>query len=438
MPQKVAYIYVDPFLESAPDASFWAADIEHIYSDFGDRAALGELRQSIQSGLVHTLVIRKISEIGDSCVEISKILSELQKTGVSLQILDQNNPLSLADATIAQVLELFDHVTSDHQQRRLQHGHAKNRLAALPPPGRAPFGYRRGKDRYAIDRAAAGIIKDFFENFLLYGSLRGAVRFVEQKHHKKISVSTGRNWLTNPVYRGDLAYKTGDIILNTHPALVSREEAAQVDRLLRRNRTLSPKTASAARSLAGLVQCDQCQSKMTITSTRSRHTKNAGYLYLRPSACGRVANPGHACPLVHYDEILEQVIQRICHDLPQRVSQTKLPNVEQIKNQFQQQIHEQENLLLEITDLCDRGIFDPTTAQMRSYQIRVQMGVLQNKLSQLPPASLSMISRSVSIPEFWRDLSEAERRFYFREFLKMIVIQYNGSTWFVKHLDFVF
>jgi len=438
MPKKVAYSYVDPLLELAPDASFWDADIEQVYSDYGDRTALEALVRSIRSGLVGTVVVRKISELGNSLAEIAKTLSDIQAANVSLQVLDQNHTLSLAGANVTQIVELFDDVASERHRQRVQHGHARNRIAALPPPGRAPFGYRRGKDRYTIDRAAASIIKDFFENFLLYGSLRGAVRFIEQKHHKKISVSTGRNWLTNPAYRGDLAYKTGDIILNTHPALVSREEAAQVDRLLRRNRTLPPTTASAARSLAGLVKCHQCQSKMTITSTRPRHAKHAGYLYLRPAACGKIANVGHACPLVHYDDILEQVIQRICHDLPQRVSQTKLPNVEQIKTQFQAQIDEQENRLIEISDLCDRGILDSTTAQMRAYQIRVQMGILQNKLSQLPPASLSMISRSVSIPEFWRDLSEAERRFYFREFLKMIALQYTESTWFVEHLEFVF
>ena len=109
-------------------------------------------------------------------------------------------------------------------------------------------------------------MKDFFEYFLLYGSLRGAVRYLAQKYGKKISVTTGRRWLTNPVYRGDTAYLNGDTISNTHVAIVSREEAAQVDRLLRRNRRLPPRSASAPRSLAGLVVCSECQSSMSVVS----------------------------------------------------------------------------------------------------------------------------------------------------------------------------
>ena len=77
------------------------------------------------------------------------------------------------------------------------------------------------------------------------------MRYLEQKYAKKISVSTGRRWLTNPVYRGDLEYQNGEVIRNTHIPIISREEAAQTDRLLRRNRRLSRRTASAPHSLAG-------------------------------------------------------------------------------------------------------------------------------------------------------------------------------------------
>jgi hypothetical protein len=70
----------------------------------------------------------------------------------------------------------------------------------------------------------------------------------------------GHNWLRNPYLRGDLAHQSVSeqetkIIRNTHTPIINREEAAQVDRLLRRNKSLPPRTASAPRSLAGLVTC---------------------------------------------------------------------------------------------------------------------------------------------------------------------------------------
>jgi hypothetical protein len=109
-----------------------------------------------------------------------------------------------------------------------------------------------------LDRAAAPVVKDFFEQFLLYGSVRGAVRYLAKTYRKRIAVSTGRRWLTHPVYRGDLLYQDGRVLRDTHTPILGREEAAQVDRLLRRNRRLPPRTASAPaiaggpRSLSGM------------------------------------------------------------------------------------------------------------------------------------------------------------------------------------------
>ena len=148
-------------------------------------------------------------------------------------------------------LRLLQEIQENQRSRRIRQGHARNRLRAHPPPGKAPYGYRRGKERYIIDRTTAPVVKEFFERFLLFGSLRGAVRYLEKKYAKKISVSTGRRWLTNPVYRGDLEYQNGEVIRNTHIPIISREEAAQTDRLLRRNRRLPRRTASAPHSLAG-------------------------------------------------------------------------------------------------------------------------------------------------------------------------------------------
>lgn len=442
MTQTVAYIYHDPILESVTEPIDWEIDVQNLYVDLGDRQALGQLMQLVNQGAIHTLLIRQIRDLGDSIDSILHVLNQLEHAKVALRVMQGDLPKG-TDPNWIQQLQWLQELNQDQHRQAIQKGHARNRLAALPPPGRAPFGYRRGKDRYVIDRAAASIVKDFFENFLLYGSLRGAVRFINQKHQKKISISTGRNWLTNPAYRGDLAYKNGDVILNTHPPLVSREEAAQVDRLLRRNQTLAPKTASAARSLAGLVNCAQCQAKLAITSTRSRGSKTPNYLYLRPNPCGKGPSAPDRCPLADYNQVLKKTIQRICRELPQRVSQAQLPNIEQLKSQIQQQLQAQEARLTQLIQLKENGILDENTLQIRSYQIRVEMGTLQDRLSQLPPASLSMISRSVSIPEFWQDLSEAERRFYFREFLKGIWLTYSAKgkgepTWRVQSLDFVF
>ncbi|MGL4881909.1 MAG: recombinase family protein, partial [Waterburya sp.] len=60
------------------------------------------------------------------------------------------------------------------------------------------------------------------------------------------------------------------------------------------------------------------------------------------------------------------------------------------------------------------------------------------KIAQLPPNNLPAIALAVSLPQFWLDLSEAERRFYFREFIKQIeIIRHKSSTWSLS-LKFIF
>lgn len=320
---------------------------------------------------------------------------------------------------------------SDHSPHhsKIQAGHARNRLKALPPPGRAPYGYKRGKERYTIDRATAPVVKDFFEQFLLYGSLRGAVRYLSQRYGKKVSTSTAQRWLTHPVYRGDLGYQDGEVVRDTHTPLISREEAAQIDRLLRRNRRLPPRTAGTQRSLAGLVFCQVCGSKTIVTQV-TRPGKAESYLYLRPQTCTQAVNPQEKCrsggskcpsqcPSLQYDRFLEQVIQEICRTLPPAVAELS-PLGNSPKRRLEEAIGTQEEILQQIAVLHSQGILDDASAQLRTRTLRQTIAHLRSQLEQLPPVNLQELVQAVAIPQFWQDLSESERRFFFREFIRRI------------------
>lgn len=455
----VAYSYSDPLLESPPVTELWGEEVERIYQDLGDRHQLHQLiedcKDSIVSIGIDRVLLRSLDELGDTIEDVSNCLHAFHTLGITLIPLDSSldnlDDSSQNTTEPAAVLTLFRTIQKSQTTRRIQLGHARNRVKALPPPGKAPYGYRRGKDRYALDRSAAPVVKDFVEHFLLYGSLRGSVRYLANKHKKKISVSTGQRWLTSPVYRGNLAYHNGDVVPDTHLAIISREEAAQVDRLLRRNRTLPTRTASAPRSLAGLVKCGTCQSAMKITRTTSRG-KSKEYLYVSPVRCpyrdhlddkltssdtssdtssGESLlypdNPYRPCRSIPYEQLLNKTIQRICDDLPKAVANTNLPDLDTIKQRIQQQIEARELVLSQLPELQRSGVLDAETADLRAYIVRTEIAELRKKRDQLPPVNLTAIAQTVSIQQFWLDLSEAERRFYFREFIDCIQIIRSGK-----------
>lgn len=428
--QVFAYTYSDPLLESVPDASIWGWEVDRVYQDRGDRQQLQQLLQDCCTESVAYLLVRRLEELGDSLEAIQATLAQLETLGI--QLMATEDPIGVVDATVrpADLLKLFQTIQTHRQRQQLRRGHARNRLKALPPPGRAPYGYRRGKDRYALDRSTAPVVKDFFDHFLLYGSLRGSVRYLQKKYSKKISVSTGKRWLTSPVYRGDLEYQNGEVVPDTHVPILSREEAAQVDRLLRRNQRMPSRTASAPRSLSGLVVCGACGSSMKISRVVRKQQE---YLYLRPVACPHQP----LCSSLAYQQVLEKTIQQICQALPPAVNNAPIPDVDGIKQGLTAQLATKQAVLEQLPNLVETGVLDAETAALRAYKVRTEIAATRTKLAQLPPVNLKTIAQLVSIPQFWLDLSEAERRFYFREFIQKIKILRLDQTWTVE-LVFIF
>jgi DNA invertase Pin-like site-specific DNA recombinase len=223
----IAYSYTDPLLESSPDQADWGWEVDRVYEDLGkpdssERSQLQQLFTDCQTEPADYLLIRRLEELGDTVEEISDRLNKLEVMGIAVIATEQ--PYTSEDYPLgADLLNLLHAIQRQQRSRRIRQGHARNRLEVAPPPGKVPYGYRRGKGKYTIDRSTSPVVKDFFEHFLLYGSLRGSVRYLTKKYGKKISVTTGRRWLTNPVYRGNTAYQNGEIISNTHIPIISKD-----------------------------------------------------------------------------------------------------------------------------------------------------------------------------------------------------------------------
>jgi DNA invertase Pin-like site-specific DNA recombinase/predicted metal-binding protein len=421
-----AYSYTDPLLDEVPPANMWGWEVDRVYEDLGKRRTqLNKLLEDCHAEPPQYLLIRQLQELGDTVAEINSCMGEFNGLGVKVIAVEQTH--SLSDPHI-QLIELLQELQYQQRSRRIRQGHARNRLNVAPPPGKAPYGYKRGKSKYILDKTTAPVVKDFFEQFLLYASLGSAVRYLAKKYNKKISVTTGKRWLLNPVYRGDTAYKDDQIISNTHTAIISREEGAQVDRILRRNSSLPRRTASAPRSLAGLVICGECQSKMKVSlvTRRDRHVQE--YLYLRPISCPQSPK----CRAISYDAVLEKTISIVCRDLPLAVAGVNFPQLDAAKNQLSGKVTRQQEIIQQIPALIESGILDPETAKIRLYQLNTEISTLTAKLDSLPPVNLTSIVQAVSIPQFWFDLSESERRFYLREFIQHIQLIHQNrqnNTW---------
>ncbi len=434
----IAYLYSDPLIKTPPNQDIWGLEIDRVYQDIGDRSSWEGLIKDCQDEPPNYLLIHRLEQLGDDSNMISDRLFYLESLGIQIITTEDDycsfefNKLSDSQPK-KKLAKILDRVRTNKQNEKLKKGHARNRLKILPPPGKAPYGYRRGQDKYIIDKSTAPVVRDFFERFLLFGSLRGAVKYLEKRYGKKISPSTGRNWLTSSVYRGDLKYKNQDLISNTHTSIINREEAAQIDRLLRRNSNLSPRAASAPRSLAGLIVCQECHLKMNIVRV-TQHHKKAEYLYLRCQKCPQKPK----CKAINYLQVLEQTIDKICVELPLAVAKLDVRQNPLMEKKLKQQLADKQYILEQLPSLLEQGILDRETFSIRNYKVRAEISHIENKITQLPPKNLEAIANAVSLRQFWLDLSEAERRFYFREFIKEIKIIRSGFQNWNLSLIFIF
>lgn len=417
--RTIGYLYI-PELLGPPDPQdqdrLQAAGADEVYVDWGARHTYSQILKLLEEGSLRGLCLCRLEDLGDTVAEIHERILLFLQAHVDLKLVAPDQVIT--PETGSSWVQLLAEIPAALQRRRVCQGHAQNRLDTKPPPGRAPYGYRREGDRYELNRRQAAAIKDFFDHFLLYGSLRGAVRLLQSKYGKHISVATGRRWLSNPVYRGDLHFRDGTTIRNTHTPILSRQEAAQIDRWLKRNQGMARRSASAPRSLAGLVICQHCQQRLRVVQVTQRGQEQR-YLYLRCQTC----RYSHT-----YEMVLDQVIDSICQELPRRIAGFNQQPLENLRTSVEAGLGRIELILSKINELEADGILDQVTAQQRRYQLQGENARMLKQLEQLPPENLAEIGQALSIAPFWKDLSEAERRAYLREFIQKIGINCEGEV----------
>jgi DNA invertase Pin-like site-specific DNA recombinase len=188
----LAYLYSDPLLEPTPDPSLWGWDLDRIYQDLAvagkpDRPQLQALLADcvVETSLdplldppsepLDYLLVRRLAELGDSVQAVGERLAQLAARQIQVVAVESGDPRRL------DLLKLLQEVQRSQRSRRIRQGHARNRVKALAPPGKAPYGYKRSRNRYVVDRTTAPVVTEFFNQFLLFGSLRGAVRHIAKK-----------------------------------------------------------------------------------------------------------------------------------------------------------------------------------------------------------------------------------------------------------------
>ena len=255
-----------------------------------------------------TILVWKLSRFARNREDSVIYKSLLKKHGV--QVISINEPVdsSPAGKLLEGMIEVIDEFYSTNLAEDTLRGMRENAERGFHNGGHAPFGYEGvsvnvlgvEKCRLGLVEVEATVVRRVFQMALVG---EGGKSIAKALNAEGLRTRSGKMWgittvnymLRNEAYLGVLVWtaKDGEVIRSqdAHPALVTREEFARVQQLMRdrRPRVRHPRTIGSQYLLSPLLQCSKCGAPMIGCTAKSGR-----FSYYR---CNRVLRHGpEACP----------------------------------------------------------------------------------------------------------------------------------------------
>lgn len=289
-----------------------------------ERSGYQQLQQLVKANAIEQVVATSASRLGRDAMEFVAFVQLCDARGVTINTRDDGQ---ISCASPEQLIVTFlKAALSQGESMRLSQRVRAGREAgkALKRPMKHPcWPYRLSADRMRLE-----LIDDQVPIAeALLADLRASgwrMLPVLQRYQGRVpfgSVRALRSWLLNPTIRGALAYgqlpnhQFKEVVWDTHPALMSAEDFAQMQCRIEANRKLWGVHGSRQlRALTGLCICAECN-------------KRLGYIPGRSHAALRCR--GDLCSQ-HYKSVREEVVLRwVTAELPRQASAKLAALVEQ-------------------------------------------------------------------------------------------------------------
>lgn len=142
-----------------------------------------------------------------------------------------------------------------------------------------PRGYKRevidGVGRMLIDEKKAAEVKAAFEHFINYGSIRGALFYVNNELGANISRRTFEHMLTNKIYFGTYEHENYGTFPNYCEPIITEQQFWKAQEIRKKNRKERPQSKRRATYIfAGMIYCPQCGFKQSGTNQTDYRKKN--------------------------------------------------------------------------------------------------------------------------------------------------------------------
>ena len=295
--------------------------IAKVYTDAGytganiNRPALKELFDDIKQNKIDFVLTYKIDRLTRSPKDFYQLIEFFENNNVSfISITERFDTSTPAGRLLRNIMLTFAQFERELTSERTKDKMLERAKKGMYNGGFAPFGYKRKDKKLFICEKEAEIIRLIFETYVENQSLDELYNLLKDKNIKNRQDNPFRKTalsflLRNPVYAGKVKYNN-EIYQGIHKPIIAEElfELAQ---------TTHPKKIRKLRVykdylFGGLVNCEECKSKMTPCFANKRtQGKLTRYYYYR---CTSTHHKGwDACPTkqVSADRLEKYILENL-------------------------------------------------------------------------------------------------------------------------------
>ena len=315
---------------------------------------------------------------------------------------------------------------------------------------RPPYGYKRGDDgKFAIREDQAEVVREIFEKFR---SGWAYADIANELNRRGLKTVLGNAWnkgsfhsmLRNEMYTGVYLYKEVRVEGGA-PAIISKNDFQEVQRLLMQRRTTRGKnTGSAEYILTGKLFCGHCEEAMVGVSGTGRHGETHYYYrcqgrYKKKNGCEKKSVQrdmieklviDYTKAFIMNDEILDKIIEGYRRFLESARKDSAITAMEAELKQTNKSIS---NLIKAV----ELGIMSESTAARLQeledlrHELEQSIRIEKAALTELPPEELRFYLEQFRNLDFD---NQANRRDLIRIFVQAIYL-FDGKLKIVYNFD---
>ena len=251
------------------------------------------------------IIFTKLDRFTRNVLDANEMVKDFQRFGVAIRAIDEED----IDTSTADGMFMFNMKVS-LAQRELAKGSERVKTVfeykvknGQPISGSVPVGFKietkaDGTKRIIIDEEVAPFIRDFYEHFKQYHSIRAAGRYVNEKHGQDRSYSFFSRLLSNELYCGTFRGNT-----NFCTGYVSREEWDELQQLKKRHIKKTP--TNNVYLFSALMDCPICQRRLTVICCfkNMKDGSKKKYIYYR---C-----PSEVLGKRHFKKVNEDILEEM-------------------------------------------------------------------------------------------------------------------------------